>query len=163
MKLNIVFLIFLFIFFGCKESHKEVILEDTAIKVESTYEDLEGNPIELSDYLGKKVLVNYWATWCRPCIAEMPAMENLKKAMAEENYVFLFASDQSVKKIMDFKKSKKYQLDFIKFNGNYSDLEITALPVTIIYDEAGEQVLRIVGATDWDAQEMITKFKNNFK
>ena len=96
--------------FGCKEAQKEKVIapESNSVAVEqavsSTYEDLSGNPIELADYKGKRVLVNYWATWCRPCIEEMPDLLKLQDMLTAENYVFLLASDESVKKIEKFKE-----------------------------------------------------------
>lgn len=161
-------LIFLCIvlFFGCKETpKKETIaapIEKVAEKVktpESTFEDLEGNPIELDDYKGKKVFLNYWATWCRPCIEEMPAMERLQAVLEKENYVFLYASDQAVTKIVKFKEARDFDFKYVKFNGALAEQEITALPVTLIFNEVGEQVERFDGGIVWDTPEMIQKLK----
>lgn len=167
MKLRYIAVVFGVVFFiSCKEKPKETDekTDSTTTIVadaipQSTYEDLEGNAIELSDYKGKRVVVNYWATWCRPCIEEMPAMVKLQEALVDENYVFLFASDQSTKKIIAFKEKRKFDLNFVKFNDAYAGLGITALPVTLIYNEAGEQVERIEGAMIWDSPEMIQKLK----
>jgi len=138
----------------------ETNVEKAANSTIATYEDLEGNPLELSDFKGKRLLVNYWATWCRPCIEEMPDMETLQSMLSEENYVFLFASDQSMTKITDFKKARGFDLDFIRYNGAYSDERISALPTTFIYNTMGEQVLRMEGGMKWDSPEMIEKLRN---
>src|SRR5688572_18783836 len=53
----------------------------------SMYSDLEGKPINIADYAGKKVFVNYWATWCAPCIKEIPSIARAAEAMGED-YVF---------------------------------------------------------------------------
>lgn len=126
----------------------------------SDYEDLEGNAIELSDYKGKKILLNFWATWCRPCIEEMPSLLRAQEILATENYVFLLASDQSVDKIKDFVAKRDFDFNFIKFNGSLAELQINALPVTFIYNEAGEQVERITGGVEWDTSEMIQRLKS---
>ncbi|MDB4292875.1 TlpA family protein disulfide reductase [Maribacter sp.] len=151
---------------GCKEVQKNEIptpeKADTTIAAQepvAEYEDLTGKPIQLSDYKGKRVLLNYWATWCKPCIEEMPALERLQKELAAENYVFLFPSDQSVKVIEKFRASKDFDLTFVKFNGTWADKEISALPVTLIYNEVGEQVARFDGAMAWDSSEIITELK----
>ncbi|MEP2239044.1 MAG: TlpA disulfide reductase family protein [Maribacter sp.] len=161
---TLIFLITVMVVIGCKEDKtkkgrpekKETVTEKVA---SSTYEDLEGNPIELSDYKDKRVLVNYWATWCRPCIEEMPDMEKAQAILADENYVFLFASDQSVEKINKFKEARGFQLDFIKFNGVYAEENVSALPATFIYNEVGEQVARFDGGLKWDSPEMIEKLR----
>jgi len=161
---TLIFLITAIVIIGCKEKKttkpqpekKETVSEKVAT---STYEDIEGNPIELSDYKGKRVLMNYWATWCRPCIEEMPDMEKAQTILANENYVFLFASDQSIEKIVKFKEARGFQLEFIKFNGVYAEENVSALPATFIYNEAGEKVLRFDGGLKWDSPEMIEKLR----
>ena len=128
-------------------------------KAKSSFEDLDGNPVELSDFKGKKVFLNYWATWCRPCIEEMPAMLRAQEVLTNENYVFLLASDQSIEKIKDFKEKKKFDFNFLKFNGSLADLKINALPATFFYNESGKFVNRIDGATEWDSPIVIEKLK----
>ena len=152
--------------FACKEQgEKTVSLSTKAAEPEksevstSLYQDLEGNAISLDDYKGKRVLLNYWATWCRPCIEEMPSMLRLQDVLAGENYVFLLASDQSFKIIKSFKEKKGFDFNFVKFNGSLRDLQINALPVTFIYNEKGEEIDRITGGVEWDAPEMIEKLK----
>ena len=140
-----------------KETSLAAISENN--QSQSTFVDLEGKPVELADYKGKRVLLNFWATWCRPCIEEMPDMEKAQTILEQENYVFLFASDQSVKKILAFKEARGFQLDFIKFNGVYAEENMSALPATFIYNEVGEQVLRFDGGLKWDSPEMIEKLR----
>jgi thiol-disulfide isomerase/thioredoxin len=123
------------------------------------FEDLEGNTVTLADYKGKRVLLNFWATWCRPCIAEMPSLQRTREILEKENYVFLLASDQPVGTIRSFVERKGLEFNFLKYKGSLSDLRINALPTTFIYNEEGEEVDKIIGATEWDAPEMIRKLK----
>lgn len=152
--------------FGCKgvEKEQKSSPESNSVAVElavsSTYQDLAGNAIELADYKGRRILVNYWATWCRPCIEEMPDLLTLQDILAAENYVFLLASDESVKKIEKFTLNRNFDFNFLKYNGTYTELDINALPVTFVYNEAGERVLRFDGAMDWNTQEVIDQLKN---
>ena len=154
------------LFFSCKETAKESnskhVPKDLVAQQISKpiYEDLDGNPVALTDYKGKRLLLNYWATWCRPCIEEMPDLLALQTVLEKENYVFLFASDQSLKKIQDFKDARGFDLKFIKYNGTYPQQSISALPVTLIYNEASEQVKRFDGGMSWNTPEMIEQLKN---
>jgi len=127
--------------------------------IQATYADLKGNPIELADYKGKRVLINYWATWCRPCIEEMPDLLKLQDVLASENYVFVLASDESTKKIEKFKRDRGFDFNFIKYNGSYAQLDINALPVSFVYNEAGEEVFRFDGAMEWNTPEMVEQLK----
>ncbi len=154
----------LFLFLACKETKNiEKINEDATSggieKPVALYEDLEGNAIDLENYKGKRLLINYWATWCKPCIEEMPAMANAQEILKNENYVFLFPSDQKKEMIIAFRDKRQFGLNFIKYNGNYADLQIYALPVTILYNTKGEQVARLDGGMDWDTPELIEKLK----
>jgi len=150
---------------SCKDVKEEKNKEPEPIELEaekvstSLYEDLDGNPVALADYKGKKILLNYWATWCRPCIEEMPGLVKLQDILEQENYVFLFASDQSIAKISDFKNARDFDFKYLKYNGAYADQKISAIPVTFIYNEVGEQLLRINGSTTWDNPLMIEKLR----
>jgi len=70
------------------------------------------------------------------------------------------ASDESLTKIQDFISKKKFELNFIKFNGSLAQQNIQALPTTFIYNTKGEKVEDILGAVEWDSKEMIKKLKN---
>ncbi|MCK5441812.1 MAG: TlpA family protein disulfide reductase [Maribacter sp.] len=147
---------------SCKDSGKEITKEQVngvgiakTEKATSLYVDLEGNPIALSDYKGKRILLNFWATWCRPCIEEMPALLKAQSRLEKEGYVFLLASDQSTETIKKFKAKKNFDFNFIKFTGSLAQLKIQALPTTFIYNEKGEKVDEITGGVEWDSQEII--------
>ena len=152
--------------FGCKDHSTKsatITMETPAVEKQRhaapTFEDLKGNPIELSDFKGKRILLNFWATWCRPCIEEMPALSRAQELLKNDNYVFLLASDQSVEKIQAFVDKKKFDLTFIRFNGAFAEIGVNALPTTFFYNELGKQVLRIEGMTDCDSEAAIERFK----
>lgn len=159
------FLVVGMLLFSCKESPKKTESETEQLSMvpEKTrgplFEDLEGRAVALADYQGKRVLLNYWATWCRPCIEEMPALVKLQEHLADENYVFLFASDQSVKKIENFKRARGFDFNYIKYTGTMAEQQISALPVTFIYNEVGEQVARFDGGIEWDSPEIVEQLK----
>ena len=168
MKITTVLSVLLLaMFLGCKQTAKErtsdsgkVTVPENKIQRAGLFEDLEGHPVALSDYKGKKVLLNYWATWCRPCIEEMPSLLRSQSILEKENYVVLLASDQSVETIKKFKQARGFDFNYLKFNGSLAEqLGINALPVTFIYNEAGEQVEKILGGVDWDAPETIEMLK----
>ncbi|MFK7813886.1 MAG: TlpA family protein disulfide reductase [Maribacter sp.] len=167
MKLKYIVFALCFLFLlACKETPKVVEQQEASVMAEpeqnepkSTFEDLVGNPIELSDYKGKRVLLNFWATWCRPCIEEMPALLKAEAVLKDENYVFLLASDQSEEKIVAFKEKKGFDFKYLKFHGAMSDFDISALPATFIYNEEGKMVHRIDGATEWDSPSVIDDLK----
>ncbi len=167
MRLRYSIFIVIFLFLGsCKEGAKETVTEplegsgtEESGAMAPLFQDLEGNAIALSDYKGKKVLLNFWATWCRPCLEEMPALLRSQELLEKENYVFLLASDQPVATIKAFKERKDYDFNYLKYSGSLTEEGVNALPTTFVYNEKGEQVDTIIGATDWDGPEMIQKLK----
>jgi len=121
--------------------------------------DLDGKEVDLTEFEGKTVFVNFWATWCRPCIQEMPSIAALETQLAGKNIVFFFASDEEVDKIQKFMESRKMSLNFVRVE-NPESLGIQALPTTFIFDGEGNMVFSEVGFRKWDdpaTVEMITK------
>ncbi len=148
---NSVFFLLLLIMMGCAKTPKS----ETA----ATYTDLEGNNVSLSDFKGKKILLNFWATWCLPCLEEMPSMEEAQELLASENYVFLFATTDKVNKINSFKEKHKYPFQYLLYKDSLDKLDIYALPVTFIYNTEGKLVKRIDGATEWNSKEILNELR----
>lgn len=121
--------------------------------------DLDGKPLDLSQYRGKPIFLNFWATWCRPCLAEFPDIDKAAKIMSQEGFVFLAASDEDIEKIRSFAEKHSYSFRFVHLTVPVFDLEITALPTTMIIDKQGNIVYNEVGARDWGSEEMLNKLR----
>ena len=106
-KLTIIFLVALI---SCKEkeSANNKSKSEVKAKVESEFDkikltELDGEPIDLHQYEGKTIFINFWATWCGPCIQEMPSIQKAKSSLNDEDIVFLFASNEEVEAIEAFR------------------------------------------------------------
>ena len=146
--------------FGCSgKSGKQsdvVSLEKVKLK------DLNNQPIDLTRYKNKIVFINFWATWCRPCIEEMPSIERARSKLQNENIEFLVASSEELDRIQSFIKNHDLKLNFVKLE-NLEELKIQALPTTFIFDQNGKSVFSETGYRQWDDPEnieMITKIIN---
>ncbi len=116
------------------------------------FEDPAGEPASIADFRGKPVLLNLWATWCGPCVVEMPSLDALA---AREPGVQVLALSQDMnghQKVdaffaqREFKKLEPYidaELSMM------SALGISTLPTTILYDANGREVWRMTGMEDW--------------
>ena len=129
------------------------------IEKQSLYQSLDGHTVKLSDFKGRRILLNFWATWCKPCIEEMPSLIKAKSILEKEGYVFLLASDESQEDIKKFEQTVPFKFKYIKYNGALAQLNIHALPTTFIYNELGEKVHEIIGATEWDSEEVLEILK----
>ena len=125
---------------------------------------LEGKKVSLTDFKGKGVLVNIWATWCAPCVAEMPSMEKLYQELKVEDFELLAISvDESgaeaVKPFME-----KHKLGFpvlLDTKGEIKNLyQATGVPESFIIDKNGMIVEKIIGPRDWAASGAIRYFRN---
>jgi thiol-disulfide isomerase/thioredoxin len=113
----------------------------------------DGGPATLASFRGKPLIVNLWATWCAPCIAEMPQLDAIAAGADGRFQLIAVSQDMAGKREVDpffakhgFKALRPY-LD--KQNVLMDALKADTLPVTIMYDAQGKELWRVVGAFDW--------------
>lgn len=112
--------------------------------------------VTLAAFRGRPLLVNLWATWCAPCVAEMPTLDRLAAAEAGKLAVVAVAQDLQGAAIVDpwFAKAKLAALEpYLDPENRLLDVYNSALPTSILYDAEGREVWRVVGAIDWEGAE----------
>jgi len=124
-----------------------------------TFQDMDGKPVKLADYAGKKVFVNFWASWCAPCIKEIPSINRAATALANENFVFLLASDESLDTIKNFLLDRGFAGNFVKMDGFVGSVGVDVMPTSVLYDEHGAVVRSWQGASAWDSPEMLAEIR----
>lgn len=115
--------------------------------------------VTLTQFRGKPLLVNLWATWCAPCVAEMPTLDHMAANMGDRMTVLAVAQDLQGATIVDpwFQKAGMTTLQpFIDPQNELLDAANSALPTTIFYDASGKEVWRVIGAMDWQGKEAET-------
>ena len=158
---NLIFISCLNLFLGCNSSiPKSRNFSDLeSIQLKTLFVDLNDNKVDLTVYKGKKIVINYWATWCRPCIKEMPGLKRAEEILENHNYIFLLVSDEITSKISKFKKDKNFDFNFLKSVESNETLGIYSLPTSYIFDENGKKIETIVGTIAWDSEQIINKLK----
>lgn len=112
----------------------------------------EGKPMDFQSKKGEVVLVNFWATWCPPCVAELPSLANLHKDYGEE-VVFAFVASDERDKVTAFLKKKKYQLPvYFETSQTPSELISKSIPATYIISKSGKIVVDEKGAANWNSE-----------
>lgn len=107
-------------------------------------QNLDDEKIELTDYIGKPIVVNYWATWCAPCLEEFPYFNDIKQQLGDD-VNFIMISDESIDKIKNFSASKLYTFNYLQSPNNLSKYGINARPTTYFYNSSGELVTKHTG------------------
>lgn len=120
----------------------------------------QGQMIRLDDFEGQPLLVNLWATWCPPCIREMPALDALADRTDGQLKVLTISQDlQGAEVVEPFFAENDFQhleqwLD--EENALMQALALDTLPVTILYDEEGKELFRVIGGMDWSGERAET-------
>ena len=130
-----------------------------SLQLKTSFIDLYDNNLDLSEYKKGKIVINYWATWCAPCIKEMPSMKRAEEILDEYGYTFLLVSDETISKISSFKNEWNFDLNFLKSTKSFESIGVYAMPTSYIFDANGQLIETIVGAIEWDSEEMINKLK----
>lgn len=128
--------------------------------VDFTLKDLQGKDVRLADLSGKVVMLNFWATWCPPCRAEIPSMVKLNEQMAGKPFQMLCVSidDGGKEDVEAFFKREGVQLPALTDPGSTVGKQygITGVPETFIIDKKGKVVKKVIGGLDWGAPDVVT-------
>ena len=157
------FLIFFFcfsIFSSIAQTNEDVPLNNMAINenpkpISSViFEDFSGKEINLKDYHGKLVILNFWATWCAPCKKEMPSLDMLYQDSTFKN-LQIFAvnmeprNEEKTKIFFNNLKIKKLEIFFDEKLNFVKKFKLRGVPTTILINKKGEEFARIIGEIDF--------------
>jgi len=137
-------------------------LSEKVLAPDFTLADLNGRRVRLEDLRGKVVFLNFWATWCPPCVLEMPTMEKLHGEFGSKGLVILAVNfRESPEQVKTF--LKKHQLTFTTLldpKGRVFKLyQAWSLPTTTIVNKKGQAVGKVIGYRDWHKPEMKRFFR----
>ena len=144
---------------GCNSVGNNSISDLEALQLKTSFIDLYENNLDLSVFNEGKIVISYWATWCAPCIKEMPSIKRAEKILEDYGYTFLLVSDESISKISNFKNEMNFDFNFLKSNKSFETIGVYAMPTSYVFNENGEILETFVGVIEWDSEEMINKLK----
>ena len=163
------FLFFLFcfsIFSSISQTNEDVPLNNIVLNEKPKpiypviFEDFLGKEVDLKDYHGKLVIINFWATWCVPCKEEMPSLDKLYQNSDFKNLqVFAVNMEQpnmiKTKKFFDDLNIKKLSIFFDKKLNFVKKFNLRGVPTTILINKKGEEFARILGSIDFQDKKFI--------
>jgi len=125
-----------------------------------TLTDPAGNALDLASLKGKPVLINLWATWCAPCVIEMPMLDNLAGQMGDDLRVVTVSQDLSGASVVEPFFAEREFVHLEPWLDQESELtfrfsQTGMLPLTVLFDAEGKEVLRVVGGYHWDSDETV--------
>jgi len=129
------------------QEHEKIMAPDF------TLEDIEGRKVKLSDYRGKTVFLNFWATWCPYCVQEMPDLDKANKELMKRGdaVVITVAEEESAEVVKKFMEDNKLSLPaLMDYDGKVGSIYgVSGIPVTFVIKKDGSVYGRIPGATDY--------------
>lgn len=144
------------------EQKAEIASADTATIDSSPKADIsmnlinsKGEKVSMEEFRGKVIFMNIWATWCPPCIAEMPGINKLYNDVKNQDVVFIMLSvDQNFQKAIDFNKNKGYDFEVYRVEGQMPQMYSTqSIPTTYVIDANEKIALTHMGMGDYDTKD----------
>ena len=145
-----------------KADIKKLSGSDSTTKAIFSFKDSTGTIVSTEDLKGKIVFINFWASWCPPCRAEMPSLENLyQKLKNDQRFVFVFINeDDESSKAKKFIEENHYSLPFFTRSGNVSpSIFEGSLPTTIVLNKEGAIVLKHEGMASYDQESFVNQLE----
>lgn len=146
-SISLLALSFLFVCLTACQPKKPVIINPDEILLKHNFSDLEGNSIDIKQYLGKPLLINYWATWCKYCLKDLPVVKQFADYHKRSHNVILL-SDESTEKIKQFKAKQAYDFIYLKSDKSLSTYGIRQRPAFAYFSAAGKHLETINGSVD---------------
>ena len=124
------------------------------------FEDFSGNKIDLKDYYGKLIIVNFWATWCAPCKKEMPSLDNLYQDKKFKNLKILAVNMEDpnpakTKKFFEDLNIQKLEIFFDNDLNFVKEFKLRGVPTTVIINKKGEEFARIIGEVNFQDKKFL--------
>jgi peroxiredoxin len=167
MKILLMFLILVISFNARATDHFGLQSITPAIQAPNfTLKDIDGKTIQLSDFRGKIVIVNFWATWCPPCREEIPSMNEAMKKLNNKKFVMLGINmAEEADTVLEF--SNNTAIDFTVLLDTTGEASakwpMKGLPTTFIVNPQGKIIYRAIGSRDWSSDSLLKELQKLLK
>lgn len=126
-----------------------------------TFDSLNEEQVQLGTYRNKVLLINFWATWCPPCVKELPSMERLRQHFSDQAFeIIAINTGEPADKVIKFKNQLETPLTFPilldKKGRSFKEFGLRGLPMSYLFDKQGNLLETIAGEQDWDSDASIS-------
>ena len=117
---------------------------------EVRFQRMDGTEFGLAPEQKTYTVLHFWATWCKPCLAEFPELKAALPRLQSDSVAFLIATEEELDQIRAFEEKRNFGLAFLQLKeATLADFEVHALPTTLVLDRQGKVVYRHMGQLDW--------------
>jgi thiol-disulfide isomerase/thioredoxin len=154
MIFRVLLLILSFLVVSCQskapaESSSTAVADPFSLE-EVRFQRLDGSEFGLSPEQKTYTVLHFWATWCKPCLAEFPELKAALPRLQSDRIAFLLATEEELDQIRAFEEKRNFGLDFLHLKeATLADFEVHALPTTLVLDSTGKVVYRHSGQLNW--------------
>ncbi|MFN8287418.1 MAG: TlpA disulfide reductase family protein [Chitinophagales bacterium] len=122
--------------------------------------DLKGQPVQLADFKAKRIFVNFFGTWCGPCMAEMPSILRAYEKLHDKGFVFLIVSDEPLNRLQQLAEANPgLPLVLLHSAKRFSEMDIYSIPVSYVLNAESEILYKKSGSEQWDSEAMLAELE----
>jgi peroxiredoxin len=121
--------------------------------------DLAGNKISLDSFQNKKLFLNFFATWCGPCVKELHSIALAQQILSKENFQFILISDEPTDRLLNFKEKSGIDFLILRSEKSLQEYQIFSIPTSYVLNAKHEVVLKENGEEDWASNALVEKMK----
>ena len=122
--------------------------------------DLAGKPVRLSDYHGKKLFVNFFATWCGPCVGEFPSLDRAAETLVPDNFLFIAISDEPIQRLNAFNnRMGASHIILLRSSKTLHSLGVFTVPTNYLLNSGGKVVFEKTDVLDWTDSLVLEQLK----
>lgn len=130
---------------------------------ELTLTDLQGNPVSLELYADKNIFLNFFATWCGPCMAELPSLQNAIAKLRADGFVMILVSDEPSKRLLQLSDALEGEVIVLRSEKKLQAYNVYTIPTSYILAKQNKVVYQYVGVDDWASDEVLGKLRDLVK